>query len=117
MRRSASKASVDDIRALLNITLAFRNGYRGNANRLPPYADTILLAIGIHAEGTTMRDLRADYRLSHSSVTRTCFAMARAGLIQIGRAPADRRRKLVKLTQRGHGIIDDVLAAYRGSPV
>jgi hypothetical protein len=114
MRRSASEATVDDLRALLNITLAFRNGHRANANRLPIYADTILLAVAVRPEGRTMREIRADYALTHSSVTRTCLAMVRTGLVQIARDPTDRRRTLVKLTQRGQRVIDDVLAAYRG---
>lgn len=62
-----------------------------------------------------MRELRADYSLSHSSVTRTCHAMERAGLVQVVRDPSDRRRALVRLTPRGHRVIDEVLAAYRGN--
>jgi len=115
MRRSAFDATVDDLRGLLDITLAFRHGYRGNANRLPVYADTILLAVAVRRDGTTMRELRTEYRLTHSSVTRTCQAMARAGLVRLGPDPADRRRKRIRLTRRGHRIIDDVRNAYRAS--
>lgn len=115
MRRSASEATVGDLVTLLRIVRAFWPGARGNVNRLPIHTYAILLAVARQPEGSTMRELRTAFALSHSSVTRTCLAMARADLVQIGRAPEDRRRKFVRLTQRGHRIIDEVLAAFRGS--
>lgn len=115
MRRSAFDATVDDLRGLLDTTLAFRNGYRGYANRLAIHTDTILLAVVVRRDGATMRELRTEYRITHSSVTRTCHAMARAGLVRLGPDPADRRRKRIRLTRRGHRIIDELRSAYRAS--
>lgn len=115
MRRSSLEATVDDLETVLGIMRALRSGHRGNANRLPIYMYTILLAVAKHPEGTTMRELRSDLTLSHSSITRACFAMNGEGLVRISRARTDRRRKLVTLTQRGNQVIDDVLTALHGS--
>jgi hypothetical protein len=115
MRRSSLEATVDDLEAVLGIMRALRSGHRGNANRLPIYMYTILLAVAKRPEGTTMRELRSELILSHSSVTRACLAMDGEGLVRISRARTDRRRKLVTLTQKGIQVIDDVLTALRGS--
>jgi MarR family protein len=114
MRRH-TEAAVDELRDVLGILRALRRGFdKGNANALPVYADCVLVALAMHSDGTTMREIREDLHLWHSSVTRACYALEREGLVQLSRDPADRRRTLVKLTQRGHGLIDDVLSAFRG---
>jgi DNA-binding MarR family transcriptional regulator len=116
MRRSAPEATVDDLRALLRVLRAFRqDGQQGNANRLPPYADAVLVSLALHADGRAMRELRAEFKVSHTSIGRTCRALARRGLVRISADPADRRRTLVKLTALGSRVIDGVLAAFRGS--
>jgi DNA-binding MarR family transcriptional regulator len=115
MRRSSLEATVDDLETVLGIMRALRSGHRRNANRLPIYMYTILLAVAKRPEGTTMRDLRSELTLSHSSVTRACLAMDSEGLVRISRARTDRRRKLVALTQKGNQVIDEVLTALRGS--
>jgi DNA-binding MarR family transcriptional regulator len=114
MRRSSLEATVDDLETVLGILRALRSGHRANANRLPIH-NAILLAVAKRPEGTTMRELRSELTLSHSSVTRACLAMEGEGLVRISRAHTDRRRKLVKLTQKGDQVRDDVLNALRGS--
>ena len=115
MRRSLLEATVNDLETVLGIMRALRSGHRGNANRLPIYMYAILLSVAKRPEGTTMLELRSELALSHSSVTRACLAMDGEGLVRISRAREDRRRKLVRLTQKGDQVIDDVLIAFRGS--
>jgi DNA-binding MarR family transcriptional regulator len=114
MRRH-TEAAVDDLSDLQKVLRAFRRGYgKDNENALPAYSDSVLVAVASRAEGATMLELRTEFQLSHPRITRTCHALEREGLVQLAPDPADRRRTLVKLTQRGHAVIDDVLSAFRG---
>ncbi len=90
MRRSSLEATVADLETVLGILRALRSGHRANANRLPIH-NAILLAVAKRPEGTTMRELRSELTLSHSSVTRACLAMEGEGLVRISRAHTDRR--------------------------
>jgi DNA-binding MarR family transcriptional regulator len=114
MRRH-SEAAVGDLSELLKVLRALRRGYdKGNANSLPAYADCALVAVASRPEGASMLELRTEFQLSHPRITRTCKALEREGLVHLSPDPADRRRTLVRLTSRGHGIVDDVLSAFRG---
>ena len=114
MRRH-TEAAVDDLGELLKVLRALRRGYdKGNANALPAYSDCVLVAVAMRPEGVTMLQLRQEFGLSHPRITRTCLALEREGLVHLSPDPEDRRRTLVRVTARGHGVVDDVLSAFRG---
>ena len=118
MRRSSTEEAVDDLRSLLGILRAFdqREQRQGKSKHLPGYAYAILVGVAMHPEGAAMRDLRDEFRVTHTSIGRMCRALAGLGLVRIGADPTDRRRSLVKLTPHGQRVIDGALAAFRGPP-
>ena len=112
MRRPSVEA-VDDLKDLVAILLAFRQ--KGNGSRLPIYSDVFLAYLASQPDGAaTMQALREWLTLGPSTTSRTCAALERAGLVHIGPAPEDHRRSLVRVTAKGHRIIDDALSALRG---
>ena len=65
-------------------------------------------------EAATMQTLREYFALGSSRTYRTCLALAREGLVHASPLPEDQRHTVVRLTAKGHRIIDDALAALRG---
>jgi len=61
-----------------------------------------------------MQELQDRFGLVHSSASRTCTALANAGLVHVSQHSDDRRQSFVRLTARGQRVIDDVLTAFRG---
>ncbi len=98
----------------LQTLLVFRNAHKDKGLRLPIFSDSFMLYMGRSPEGATMRELQEHFGLGHSSTSRTCAALVRSGLVQVSRAPEDRRRVVIKLTAKGSRVIDDVLATFRG---
>jgi len=116
MRRHPPGEAVDDLGELLNALLILRNAQlkENGLRSLPIYTDCFLLYMGTHPDGVPMQELRDHFGLVHSSTSRTCAALASAGLLHISQHPEDRRQAFVKLTARGQRVIDDVLTAFRG---
>ena len=116
MRRHPSGEAVDDLGELLDALLILRNAQlkEDGLRSLPIYSDCFLLYMGTRPDGVPMQELRDHFRVVHSSASRTCAALASAGLLHISQRPEDRRQSFVKLTARGQRVIDDVLAAFRG---
>ena len=116
MRRHPPGEAVDDLTELLNALQILRNAQikgRGR-NPLPIYSDCFLLYIGTYPDGVSMQELLDRFGLVHSSTSRTCAALASAGLVHVSQHSEDRRQSFVKLTARGQRVIDDVLTAFRG---
>ena len=117
MRRHPSGEAVDDLAELLDALVILRNAQRNETDGLrllPTYSDCFLLYIGTHPDGVPMQELRNRFGLVQSSTSRTCTALENFGLVQVIPHTEDRRQALVKLTERGHRVIDDVLTAFRG---
>jgi DNA-binding MarR family transcriptional regulator len=117
MRRHPPGEAVDDLGELLDTLLILKNAQlkETGLRALPIYSDCFMLYIGKHRNGVPMQELQERFNLVHSSTSRTCTALETAGLVHVSELPEDRRRSLVKLTARGQRVIDDVLAAFRGS--
>ena len=117
MRRHPSGEAVDDLGELLDALLILRNAQRGKTDEprpLPTYSDCFLLYIGTYPDGVPMQELRKRFGVVQSSTSRTCTALESFGLVQVIPHTEDRRQALVKLTERGRRVIDDVLTAFRG---
>jgi DNA-binding MarR family transcriptional regulator len=119
MRRPSGE-TVDDLSVLLDALLTLKNAqlkeHKDKRLRpLPIYSDGFLLYIGGRPAGVPMQELQERFHLVHSSTSRTCAALEDAGLVHISQHSEDRRRAFVRLTARGQRVIDDVLAAFRGS--
>jgi DNA-binding MarR family transcriptional regulator len=116
MRRHPPGEAVDDLGELLNALLILRNAQlkEKGLRALPIYSDCFLLHIGTHPDGLPMQELQDRFGLVHSSTSRTCAALASAGLVHVSQRSEDRRQAFVKLTARGQRVIDDVLTAFRG---
>jgi DNA-binding MarR family transcriptional regulator len=116
MRRHSTGEAVDDLGELLDALLILRNAQlkEEGLRSLPIYTDCFLLYLGTHPDGVPMQELRDHFGLVHSSTSRTCAALASAGLVHVSQQSDDRRQSFVKLTARGQRVIDDVLTAFRG---
>ena len=116
MRRHPPGEAVDDLGELLKALLILKNAQRKEKGLrpLPIYTECFLLYVGSHPEGVPMQELQDRFDLVHSSTSRTCAALASAGLVLISQRLEDRRQSVVKLTTRGQRVIDDVLTAFRG---
>jgi DNA-binding MarR family transcriptional regulator len=115
MRRPSGEA-VGDLNGLLDVLLILRNAQRKDKEHrpLPIYSDCFLLYVGRSPDGVPMQELQDHFGLVHSSASRTCTALANAGLVHVSKHSGDRRQSFVKLTARGQRVIDDVLTAFRG---
>jgi DNA-binding MarR family transcriptional regulator len=116
MRRHSPGEAVDDLGELLNALLILRNAQlkEKGLRPLPVYSDCFMLYIGKRTDGVPMQELQDRFGLVHSSTSRTCAALASAGLVHVSQHSEDRRQSFVKLTARGQRVIDDVLTAFRG---
>lgn len=116
MRRHPLGEAVGDLGELLHALTILRNAQRKEKGLrpLPIYSDCFMLYVGTQPDGVPMRELQDRFDLVHSSTSRTCAALASAGLVHISQHPEDRRQAFVKLTARGQRVIDDVLTAFRG---
>ena len=117
MRRHSPGEAVDDLGELLKALLILKNAQRKEKEGLRPlpiYTECFLLYVGSHPDGVPMQELQDRFDLVHSSTSRTCAALASAGLVQMSQRLEDRRQSVVKLTTRGQRVIDDVLTALRG---
>ena len=116
MRRHSLGEAVDDLGELLDVLLILRNAQRKEKEHrpLPIYSDCFLVYIGKSPDGIPMQELQDRFGLVHSSASRTCTALANAGLVHVSKHSDDRRQSFVRLTARGQRVIDDVLNAFRG---
>jgi len=116
MRRRPPGEAVDDLGELLKALLILKNAQHKEKGLrpLPIYTDCFLVYVGSHPEGVPMQELQDHFDLVHSSTSRTCAALANAGLVHISQHLEDRRQSVVKLTTRGQRVIDDVRTAFRG---
>lgn len=64
-------------------------------------------------EQATMRECREFFGLGLSTTARTFQSLEREGIFAIAKAPDDSRAKVVRLTEKGHRIIDEVIAALK----
>ncbi len=106
--------SADELNSLLGALLCLR---MGNGNRLPGFAEPILIFLGTRAERPVrMGELRERLGLGQSRASRLCAALKRAGLVEITTAAEDRRASWVRLSQAGWELIDECASALRGEP-
>ncbi len=103
--------SADELNGLLGALLGLRTG---SGNRLPGFAEAILVYLGTRMETPVrMGELRARLGLGQSRASRLCAALKRAGLVEIATAPEDRRASWVRLTQAGRELIEASAGALR----
>jgi DNA-binding MarR family transcriptional regulator/GNAT superfamily N-acetyltransferase len=69
---------------------------------LPLGAARLVFEIGI--EPTTVRELRSRLDLDSGYLARQLRLLEERALVEVAADPADRRRRLVRLTRRGHGL-------------
>lgn len=111
-RRPSSSA--DELNSLLGALLCLR---MGGGNRLPGFAEPILIFLGTRAEKPVkMGELRERLGLGQSRASRLCAALKRAGLVEITTAAEDRRASWVGLSQAGWKLIEDCASALRAEP-
>ena len=86
----------------------------GSANRLPGFAEPILVLLGTRPDAAVrMSELRERLGLGQSRASRLCAALKRAGLVDITSAEEDRRASWVRLTPAGRALIDECSRALR----
>jgi DNA-binding MarR family transcriptional regulator len=71
---------------------------------LPLGLARLVYEIGTTAGGTTARDLRARLGLDSGHLARRLRSLEERGLVEVTPDPADRRRRVVTLTRRGHAL-------------
>lgn len=105
--------SADELQRLLGALLGLR---AGSANRLPGFAEPILVLLGTRAEAAVkMGELRERLGLGQSRASRLCAALKRAGLVEITTAEDDRRASWVQLTPAGRELVDASASAMRAN--
>jgi DNA-binding transcriptional ArsR family regulator len=103
--------SADELMRLLGALLRLRTG---SANRLPGFAEPILVFLGTRPEAAVrMGELRERLGLGQSRASRLCAALKRAGLVQITTAEDDRRASWVQLTPAGRELVEESASALR----
>ena len=104
--------SAGELNGLLGALLRLRTD---SGNRLPGFAEPILIFLGTRAEQPVrMGELRERLGLGQSRASRLCAALQRAGLVEITTAAEDRRASWVRLSQAGWELIDECASALRG---
>lgn len=112
MRRRTTRTA-DELSSLLRAMLRLRTS---DGNRLPGYAEPILIYLGTRPEGSAgMRELRERLHLGISRASRLCAALARAGLVEIITPAEDRRSSLIRLTAKGSRLVGRAAAALRAN--
>ena len=71
----------------------------------------VLAAIRRH-EACHMKDLAAEHALDPSTISRTIAALVRDGLVARAADPDDGRASMLRLTDRGGDLLDEVSAHY-----
>ena len=103
--------SADELQRLLGALLGLR---AGSGNRLPGFAEPILVLLGTRPQAAVkMGELRERLGLGQSRASRLCAALKRAGLVDITAAEDDRRASWVQLTPAGRELIEDSASALR----
>jgi len=103
--------AADELNGLLGALLCLRTG---SGNRLPGFAEPILIFLGTRAEHPVkMGELRERLGLGQSRASRLCAALKRAGLVEITTAAEDRRASWVQLSQAGWALVDECTSALR----
>jgi DNA-binding MarR family transcriptional regulator len=69
---------------------------------LPLGSARLVYEIGL--EPTTVRELRSRLDLDSGYLARQLRLLEERGLVEVASDPADRRRRLARLTRRGHGL-------------
>ncbi len=107
--------SADELKRLLGALLRLR---AGSANRLPGFAEPILIFLGTRPDAAArMGELRERLGLGQSRASRLCAALCRAGLVEITTAEEDRRASSVRLTLVGRQLVDESAGALRAEPL
>lgn len=110
MRRRITRTA-DELSSFLRALLRLR---ANDGNRLPGYAEAILVYLGMQPQGSAeMRELRERLGLGQSRASRLCAALARAGLVEIVKQADDRRASWIKLTTKGSRLVGQVAEALR----
>ncbi len=106
--------SADELKRLLGALLRLR---AGSANRLPGFAEPILIFLGTRPDAAArMGELRERLGLGQSRASRLCAALRRAGLVEIATAEEDRRASSVRLTPVGRQLVEECAGALRADP-
>ncbi len=112
MRRRTTRTA-DELWSLLRALLRLR---AGECNRLPGYAEAILIFLGTRPQGAAgMRELRERLSLGQSRTSRLCAALARAGLLVVMTAAEDRRESWIRLTPKGSRLVGRAAQALRAA--
>jgi DNA-binding MarR family transcriptional regulator len=75
---------------------------------------TLLNAVAMSGErGGTMSRLAEILAMDGTTLSRNLRPLAQAGLVRVGRLPADRRVRLVRLTPRGERLIAEALPLWK----
>lgn len=113
MSRRATPCA-DELQRLLGALLCLRTG---GGNRLPGFAEPILVLLGARPDAAVrMGELRERLGLGQSRVSRLCAALKRAGLVAIATAEEDRRASWVQLTPAGRELVEASVSALRTEP-
>lgn len=103
--------SVDELERLLGALVCLRTG---SGNRLPGFAEPILIFLGTRPDAAVrMGELRERLGLGQSRASRLCAALKRAGLVDITTATEDRRASWVQLTPAGRELVEESAGALR----
>lgn len=110
MRRRTTRTA-DELWSLLRALLYLRANDR---NRLPGYAEPILVFLGTRPDGSArLRELRERLSLGQSRASRLCAALARAGLVEVVTPAEDRRASRIRLTPQGSRLVGRAAQAIR----
>src|ERR1700722_5106314 len=98
MRRHSPGEAVDDLGELLDALLILKNAQLKESGLppLPIYSDCFMLYMGTRPNGVPVQELQDRFSVVHSSTSRTCAALASAGLVQVSQHSEDRRQSFVK---------------------
>ena len=111
MTRRLSPQTVDELDLLFRTLLEFRSG---DGKRFPPYAEAVLFFLGKRPGClAAMGELRETLDLPQPRTSRICAALEKHGLVQLYPSVEDRRSVMVKLTEKGFGLIGKTISAYR----
>lgn len=103
--------AANELNGLLGALLCLR---MGAGNRLPGFAEPILIYLSIRAgHPVKMGVLRERLGLGQSRASRLCAALRRAGLVEITTAAEDRRASWVQLSQAGWMLVEECARALR----
>ncbi|MEU4691828.1 MarR family transcriptional regulator [Actinoplanes sp. NPDC023714] len=81
-------------------------------NSLAPVGTVGVLAAIRRHESCHMKDLAAEHALDPSTISRTIAALVRDGLVARAADPDDGRASMLRLTDRGQAVLDEVSAHY-----